>query len=239
MARPIPLSAHPDLVEQSFSEHVRPVEDANPAPQSDVLARRRIGGATVPRSPFVEQVPGVDADTQERGGKVVALNLTPSAVPSAPLVQPARPAPAPSVKRTGRLSKVFGRALKLLPPPLARHALWSRNLFLGATLSFADASLATLTPVAFLWKNLTVVSLGLLYLSVPLVPSLALLYHVPALGQAYAPNTLVGGLYLVGLYVSSAVVLMAAALTAGFVWRGSVRLLNHFANAGAKAFPTR
>ena len=245
MSRPIPLSVHPELVDQSFAEPVPVVEESDSGPRPSVLARRRIGEDVVlPRAPFVNHVSGVDVDQQEHRAKVVMLNLMPQPMPAASSVSVAAstPAVAPAAKAVEKkrgLSALADRVVGFLPPPLARHALWSRNLFLGATLSFADASLSALSPVAFLWRNLSVVSLGLLYLSIPLVPSLALLYHVPALGQAYAPNTLVGGVYLVGLYLSCSVVLMATALTSGFIWRGTVRLMNHFARTGAQAFPTR
>lgn len=242
MARPIPVSLHPDLTDKSFSQRVPVVEEDES--RSGVVARRRIGEhIELSRPPFVDHVPVVDMDQDEHRSKVVQLNLTPSASTasvSRPAQKPASPSPAAHVTaRPGWVSKLVNKTIHALPAPMARHALWFRNLFLGATLSFADASLSALSPVAFLWKNLPVVSLGLLYLSLPLVPSLALLYHVEPLGRAYAPNTLVGGLYLVGLYVSTAVVMMGLALASGFFWRGAVRLMNHFARTGAQAFPTR
>ena len=213
---------------------------------SDVLARRRIGETSVLSPPLLERVSGVDEGALYPSGRVVPIrpgtpiqapSLVATPTPKAPAAKEARKVKA--ALHPGPLSRLFARGVSYLPRPVAQAAMFTRNLFLGASLTFADESLSALTPVEFLWKNMAVVSQGLLYLSLPLVPSLALLYHVEPLGRAYAPNTLSGGLYLVGLYISCAVVMMASCLAARFLWQGAVRLSRRFARKGAQAFPVK
>lgn len=211
--------------------------------ESSVLARRRIGEESVLSPPLLRRVDGIDEGALCPSGRVVpirpgtSINEGPQAIAVEPLRASAkRNAPVVS---PGPLTSLFMRGASLLPKPLEKAALFARNWFLGASLTFADESLSALTPVKFLWKNMAVVSQGLLYLSLPLIPSLAFLYHVEPLGRAYAPNTLSGGLYLVGLYISCAVVMMAGSLFARFVWKGLVKLSHRFARKGAQAFPVQ
>jgi len=124
-------------------------------------------------------------------------------------------------------------------PLPTRRVRWVRNVLLGAGVSFADAGLSALKPLKFVWDNLPVVGQAIIYMALPLIPSFMLLSYVPALAEAFSPRTPIGALYMVGLYISSAFVLMLGAFTAGFCWRGGIRLMDHFAQAGEDAFPER
>ena len=118
-----------------------------------------------------------------------------------------------------------------------RRARWVRNMLLGASLSFADAGVIALNPVGFVWKNAHTIALAGIYLLMPLLASLFLLDAFPVLAEFCKTETVVGMLYFAGLYLSSAALLMLGAFTAGFLGRGALRLMDHFARRGEEAFP--
>lgn len=118
-----------------------------------------------------------------------------------------------------------------------RRFRWVRNMLLGASVSFADASVIALNPVGFVWKNVHTIALAAIYLLSPLTVSLFLLDTFPALANFCRTETFVGMLYLLGLYLSSAAMLMLGAFTAGFLGRSTLRLMDHFAKRGEEAFP--
>ena len=119
-----------------------------------------------------------------------------------------------------------------------RRVRWFRNMLLGASLSFADAGVIALNPVGFVWKNAHTIALAGIYLLMPLLASLFLLDAFPVLAEFCKTETVVGMLYFGGLYLSSAALLMLGAFTAGFLGRGALRLMDHFARRGEEAFPT-
>lgn len=118
-----------------------------------------------------------------------------------------------------------------------RRARWVRNMLLGASLSFADAGVIALNPVGFVWKNAHTIALAGIYLLMPLLASLFLLDAFPVLAEFCKTETVVGMLYFAGLYLSSAALLMLGAFTTGFLGRGALRLMDHFARRGEEAFP--
>lgn len=120
-----------------------------------------------------------------------------------------------------------------------RRWRWARNVLLGASLSFADAGLAALSPMGFVWRNIQILAIAGIYMALPLLTSLMLLNYVPNLVDAFSPKTPLGLVYLLGLYVSSAFLLMLGSFSIGFLWRGGIRLMDHFAAKGARAFPGR
>ena len=124
------------------------------------------------------------------------------------------------------------------PAPAAPSRLrWSRNVVLGASLSFADAGIVALRPVRFVWQHMHTVGLAAIYFMLPMVASLSLLSMSPTLAAYCKAGSVTGTLYLLGLYLSSAALLMLAAFSGSFFWRGSVRLMDHFARRGEEAFP--
>ncbi len=118
-----------------------------------------------------------------------------------------------------------------------RRFRWARNVLLGASVSFVDAGIAALKPLKFVWDNLPVVAQAIIYMALPLIPSFMLLAYLPALAEAFSPRTPIGALYLVGLYISSAFLLLLGAFSTSFCWRSGLRLMDHFARAGEEAFP--
>lgn len=119
-----------------------------------------------------------------------------------------------------------------------RRFRWARNVLLGAGVSFMDAGIAALQPLRFVWDNLPVVGLAIIYMALPLLPSFLLLAYVPSLAQTFSLLTPVGAIYFLGLYISSAFLLLAASFTSRFFWRGGLKLMDHFAQAGEQAFPS-
>ncbi len=142
-------------------------------------------------------------------------------------VVPATAAPAVPV--------LEGKGVRLEGVP--RRVRWFRNMLLGASLSFADAGVIALNPVGFVWKNAHTIALAGIYLLMPLLASLFLLDAFPVLAEFCKTETVVGMLYFGGLYLSSAALLMLGAFTAGFLGRGALRLMDHFARRGEEAFP--
>lgn len=122
-------------------------------------------------------------------------------------------------------------------PAEPRRFRWARNVLLGAGVSFMDSGISTLKPLRFVWDNLPVVAQAIIYMALPLIPSFMLLSYVPNLATTFSLHTPIGALYLLGLYVSSAFFLMLASFSAGFCWRGGLKLMDHFAQAGEEAFP--
>lgn len=182
------------------------------------------------------QVSAVDED---RPAVILAF---PGANPPARDV-PDRPAPAVPRRPSPARSRP-ARAWSRLPAPLARglglaHARLrqARNLGLGSCVAFCDAALEILSPVGFLWRHAQVVGLGLLYLLVPLAAALGLLARVPSLGQAYAPTTLPGLIFLVGLYVSCAFAMVLGVVALRFAHRQARGLAAQLARKGESAFP--
>lgn len=215
MSSALPLSSLPDSPASVVPQAppVSPQEGGRSA--ADVLARRRIGGVGV--SLMQEPVQIVDdrhkqqlqAQQIQQAQKAAEKEVAPVALESKPLAQHEEP----------------------------RRFRWARNVLLGASLSFADAGLIALRPVGFVWKNVHVIALAATYLLLPLALSLFMLDTFPRLAEFCKTATVMGLIYFSGLYVSSAVLLMLGAFSGGFLFRGSVRLMDHFARRGEEAFP--
>lgn len=159
-------------------------------------------------------------------------------------------APAPVVREAVRAIDDQGVVSGSLAPPALEGAVlhqapekrrfrWARNVFLGASLSFADAGLLALRPVNFVWQHAHTIAQAAIYLLLPALISVWLLDTFPVLAEFCKTQTALGVTYLLGLYASSAVLLMLGAFSAGFLWRGAVRLMDHFARRGDEAFPRR
>ena len=208
-----------------------------PRPRNDVLARRRI----LPESPACpmglgHQVAAVDEDRPALILPFPGVNARPASAPSAP-VSAAKDS-RPGVPARGQETALPARWMAAGQRAAARLRR-ARNVALGACVAFCDAAAEVLAPVGFLWRHAQVVGLGLIYLSVPMAAALGLLVKVPSLGQAYAPNTLPGLIFLVGLYVSCAFAMVLGVVSARFVHRQARGLAAQLARQGEAAFPPR
>lgn len=174
------------------------------------------------------------------GRQVQPLTL----VASQPRALPRLSEAVPAVERSpavgvGRAAPRVRRVTAIEQAARPRRLWWGRNVVLGAGLSFADAGVMALSPVAFVWRHLNVIAQAAFYLALPLLVSFWLLDRLPGLAQAYHPGTPWGSVYLLGLYISASFLLMLGAFTTGFVFRGALRLMDHFARRGEEAFPPR
>ena len=143
----------------------------------------------------------------------------------------------PVVLPGGVVAAVEAPSAQALAEATPRRFRWARNVLLGAGVSFMDAGISTMRPLRFVWDNLQVVGQAIIYLALPLIPSFMLLSYVPRLAQAFSLTTPLGAIYLLGLYISSAFLLLLASFSASFCWRGGLKLMDHFAKAGEEAFP--
>lgn len=117
--------------------------------------------------------------------------------------------------------------------------MWVRNVFVGASILFVDASIKAFKPVAFIWENMNLVAQAVFVLTIPLLLTLMMLYHVPQVGQYYVSGTLQGGIYLLALYVTSSTLLLFGRFSSVFLFKGLVKLLHRFASYGAAHYPLK
>ena len=192
---------------------LRQIESPPPAlgeSAEEIVARRRIGPAVM----FSQEQSALVDDEAENLRLESAANSVPT--------------DAPATEGSVEPEKAVSSRVR-----------WARNVVLGASLSFADAGILALNPVRFVWQHMHTVGLAAIYLMLPMAVSLGFLSLFPSLAAYCKAGTVSGSLYLMGLYISSATVLMLGAFSAGFFWRGSSRLMDHFARRGEEAFPKR
>jgi len=155
------------------------------------------------------------------------------------------PAPLPSVVTlTIPLTGLVGPAKTLVrkepvfvaaDKPLSISGSFLKHAFVGAGVSFVDASKIALNPVSFLWNNADVIAKGFLYLILPILVTFGLFYVSPEVKSAYPPNSWQGSGFVILMYIASSFSILVSLFSIGFLWKSVTKLVKVWARKGQEA----
>lgn len=130
------------------------------------------------------------------------------------------------------------RQVTLAPKAVSKKSGWldfCKHAFVGASVSFVDASKVALSPVAFVWEHMDVIAKGFLYVLMPLLVTFGLFHFSPEIKTAYPPHSWQGTGFVLLMYAASAFSILMTLFSATFLWKGFSRLLNGWAERGQEA----
>lgn len=159
-------------------------------------------------------------EEMEKSEPSVALEIYP------PLAGPAQ-----------RLERRGVEALHSTPVSSHRRLGWMevcKLAFVGASVSFVDASRAALNPVAFLWEHMDVIAKGFLYVLLPLLVTMGWFHFSPEIKSAYPPHSWQGAGFVLLMYAASAFTILLSVFSATFVWKAVSRLMKGWVQKGAE-----
>lgn len=110
--------------------------------------------------------------------------------------------------------------------------MWIKNVIIGAGHTYYERLSMFINPISFIVKNISIITTGLFYVSLPVLLSFYFLYSFPE----YRTSLITGGfsqfVSMFGLYAAFAIISTFAILFIRTLSLGLVRMLNNFAAKG-------